>query len=134
MKWIRMQETYICPNCGHVSTTQPQRCPSCAGYLSTWDNKPSIEEAKWVLKITYATGLKETKAFFRDLPEAIESMRKHAFEKMLSIPFSSLSHPDDALGRPNISCLEIKYYDEGFPVKILFTVEEVQNEVSGHTN
>ncbi len=33
MKWIKIKETFVCPNCGTVSNEQAARCPGCAGKM-----------------------------------------------------------------------------------------------------
>ena len=41
MKWIKMQDTYVCPNCGTAVYIPTDRCPACAGQMDPADVKVS---------------------------------------------------------------------------------------------
>ena len=127
-KWIKMQEAYICPNCGVVSTTQPKRCPSCAGILTTYDDKSDMEETNWILKTASSDGDEDPDRYFRTWAEAVQEMKAAAMDELLAVSENTtavLTIPR-ALGivENERSCMEIHFCNEdGYVTVVRYMVE-----------
>lgn len=117
MKWILMNTTYVCPCCGSVSTSQPDRCPSCAATLDPWKK---VTEPNWVLKTCYSWGEEEPDKYFATWEKAIAEMRNDASYELMNQAEhdyqASLYVPNDiGINKDARSSMEIHYeYDDTY--------------------